>query len=181
MTTLVAWTCALCLAGCAGEQPTPTPSVAAAQGSGVGKVIASEEWSLTLIDQPHKAETVGKGTNCGPYSQDIGCLRAAEGAWLIAPVRLTNQAPDLKFVQRSLFLVRDEQDRELIPASRNVHADYLWEMDDDRWEPTVNQIPDNLLDSGESIEGPIIFDLPDGATGLRLHLNGSSESIALGS
>ena len=177
---LLTWVWVLGVTGCTGEPSPPTLAMDTAQGSGVGEAIASEDWAVTLIGQPYKTETVGKGTNCGPYSAHVGCLRAAEGVWLIALVRLTNQASDLKFVPRAMLLVTDGIGREFILASRNAHADYLWEIEEDRWEPTVNQIPDNMLDSGASIEGPIIFDVPEDATGLRLQLKGSSAGIELG-
>ena len=177
---LLTWACAFSPAGRAGESPPPTPAAEAAQTSSVGATISSEEWSLTLIEPSYKVETVGKGTNCGPYSAHVGCLRTAEGIWAIAAIRLTNQASELKFVPRTLFLVSDAQGRESILASRNAHADFLWEMEDDRWEPTVNQVPDNMLDSGEIIEGPVIFDVPVDATRLVLEIEGMKETIELG-
>ena len=171
--------CILGLTEGAGEQ-SPAPERGAAQGAAIGAVIESDDWTLTLIDSPHKAETVGAGTNCGPSGFSAGCLAAAEGIFLIAPVELTSRASELKMISSSVFLAEDGQGNEFGLAGPLTHIEYLWESDEDRWEQIANQIPGNMLDSGDSIEGPLIFDVPVDASALALTLEGIEETIDLG-
>ena len=84
------------------DSKTPHPwGGGKAQGPAIGEAIESGEWTLTLVDTPLKAETVGAGTNCGPSGFSAGCLTAAEGVFLIAPVELTSRASELKMISNS--------------------------------------------------------------------------------
>ena len=177
--SVAVWACILGLTGCVEEQAS-APAKGEAQGAAVGEAIESDDWTLTLVGSPHKAETVGTGTNCGPSGFSAGCLTAAEGVFLIAPVELTSRASELKMISSSVFLAEDDQGNEFSPVGPLIHIEYLWESDEDRWDQMANQIPGNMLDSGDSIEGPLIFDVPVDASALALTLEGIEETIDLG-
>ena len=43
-----------------------------------------------------------------------------------------------------------------------------------------NQLNQNPMEDGVAWEGPLVFDVPEDATGLTLHFQGSDELIDLG-
>ena len=99
---------------------------------------------------------------------------------MTAPVELTSRASELKMISSSVFLAEDDQGNEFSPVGPLIHIEYLWESDEDRWDQMANQIPGNMLDSGDSIEGPLIYDVPVDGSGMRLKLKEGLGVIELG-
>lgn len=159
--------------GCA--KPTPTPTdIAVAGGAEIGKTIQAQDFEITLLDAPEKLTRVGNeivGTK--RYSYD------ADGIFVIAPIRLTNDSGEIRMLPGSLLKVRDAQGREFPLEQVYHHLGYIW--NDERWmDAKLHQLPQYPMDPGISREGPIIFDVPEDAEGLVMTAEGAEDTIALG-
>lgn len=172
---------AFSLAGC-GERSTPTPAdiaIAVAENAEIGKTVQAQDWEITLIDPPYTSKQVGRGTAKAAQSYAVGTLDA-EGIFLIVPVRLTNGADEMRMFTRasSQLEVVDAQGRVTLLALGRAHMTLVYNSD--RWGKEENQLVQNPLDAGVTWEGPVVFDVPEDATGLSMSFKGSEESIDLG-
>jgi hypothetical protein len=169
--------CLTVLAACGGSASPASSSMQTASKADVGLTVQAQGWEATLLDLPQKTKQVGSGTGTAGEWGDVG-VREAEGIWLIAPVRLTNTADEMQMLPGNLLKVRDGKGREFPTAARPVHATHVW--NDDRWKSQENQLPQNPQEAGQAREGPLIFDIPEDATELRLFMEGEEGSISLG-
>ncbi|MBV7327457.1 DUF4352 domain-containing protein [Chloroflexi bacterium TSY] len=176
--TLLYITGILLLVACgSGSDAAP---IVEAENAQIGANVLTEEWEVTLTAAPYKTKVVGTGPSSGGRSGewgDIG-IQEAEGMWLILPVELTNKADEMIMLTGKFFRVRDAQGTEYPMAPRPVHAATIW--NDERWGERENQLPQNPMDVGVTNSGPIIFDVPEHATGLELIMDGTDEAIDLG-
>ena len=172
----------VCLAGC-GERATPAPEMTTTDDAEVGKTIEAEGWIVKLIEPPLQAPEVGSGTG-DVYDQSAGeegsewGTRVADGIWLILPVEVTNQTGDMAFLPSKLPRVTDGQGREFELESRATHLPYV--NASERWGKRENQLVQNVLDVGVTLEGPLIYDVAKDSTGLTLVMEGADETIDLG-
>ena len=184
--TRLRWGVAVCalltlsLAGCGGGS-TPTPAdipVTVAENAEIGKAILSQDWEITLIAPPYTSQQIGSGTAKAAQSYSIGTLDA-EGIFLIAPIQLTNGAGEMRMFSRasSQLVVTDAQGRVTQLGLGRVHMTLVYNSE--RWGERENQLVQNPLDAGVTWEGPVVFDVPEDATGLKLSFEGSEESIDL--
>lgn len=169
--------CVVSLPACAGGA-TATPSTITSEGGEIGKSLQSDGWTVTLIDQPVQTKQVGTGT-ANTYSDwgDVG-HRLAEGVWLIASIQITNGSGDMAFLPKNLLKVIDAQGRDYSASSRSVHGIHVWSAE--RWGNEENQLVQNPIDSAETREGPLIFDVAEDATSLELTMDGTEDTIKLG-
>ena len=59
-----------------------------------------------------------------------------------------------------------------------VHYPHIYS--DERWMKDENQLRQIVMDAGEAREGPLIYDVPEDATGLILVMEGTDETLDLG-
>ena len=176
----------LVLVGC-GEQATPTAPLEKAENAEVGKSGRSDAWEITLLDAPYKDEIVGdeeQGENeqMGYVVTDVFIPVAQEpdGIWLILPVRITNIGESENAFLLGGLHILDDQGREIPVGGRLVHSSAIWIHDPDRWGSDENQLLPSFFLAGQAREGPAVFDVPLDATGLKLAMKGSDETIDLG-
>ena len=180
--SLVVVLSAVSLTGC-GDRATRAPEMVTAEGAEVGKTVEAQGWIITLIEPPLQAEKVGSGTGdvydqaAGEEGSEAG-TRIADGIWLILPVELTNQTGDMAFLPSKLPKVTDAQGREFELEGRATHLPYV--NASERWGKRENQLVQNVIDAGATLEGPLIYDVAKDATGLRLIMEGADASIDLG-
>lgn len=161
----------LTLAAC-GEAATPTPLVVKADSAGVGEMLQSQEFEITLLDLPEMRDQVG-----GNVKGDL-TPRFANGMFVVLTVQVTNHADESRILPARVFQVRDEQDRSFRVEHGWIHRDFVWA--DERWMSDDNYIPQNFLDSGATRDGPLIYDIAKDSTGLSLVIEDGDASIDLG-
>ena len=174
---LVTSVCMLGLPACGGAAPATPPTTTSEDGQ-VGKSLQSTGWAVTLIDQPVLTKQIGTGT-ANTYSDwgDVG-HRLAEGIWLISSIEVTNSSGEMAFLPKNLLKVRDAQGREYAASTRSVHGIHVWS--EDRWGKEQNQLVQNPIATGETREGPLIFDVAEDAKSLELTMGGTEDTIDLG-
>lgn len=178
---IIAMVCIGGLVACGGRG-TPTPAevaIAVAESEDIGKTIQSRQWEITLVDSPYTTKQVGRGTAKNYQSYSLGTLEA-EGVFLVVPVSLTNGADEMRMFTKgsSQLVATDAQGRETPLAGGPAHMTLVYNSDD--WGEQENQLVQNPIDAGVTWEGPLVFDAPEDATGLKISFKGSDESIDLG-
>ena len=180
---LAALVCVLSLPACAAGAGATPPTTKAEDGE-VGKSLQPEGWVITLVDQPEMSKQVGSGTavertDMGEEGGGRSGMRIAEGMWLVLTVEVTNGTGDLAMLPKKLLIVTDAQGGEHELAGLKVHAPLI--NADDRWEDQqTNQLAQWVFDEGGSRGGPLVFDVPEDATGLKLTAEGTDDTIDLG-
>lgn len=158
--------------GC--TKPTPnSASIAVAENAAIGKTIRAQDFEFTLIDLPETVTKVG--------SELVGGRRYlydADGIFIIAPFRLTNDSGELRMPSASVLKARDAQGREFPLEQAYHHLGYIWTQE--RWMEEQNLLPQNPMDPGLSREGPLIFDVAADSEGIVMTAEGTEDTIALG-
>ena len=183
----VGWrACALCVvivSACSGEAATPL--ITTADSGEVGKTLQGEEWVVTLLGQPQMSKTVGSGTavertDMGEDGTGQTGIREAKGMWLVLALEVTNDTGDLAMLGKRVLKVVDSQGEVYERAGvREAIGPLIWA--DERWVgQKENQLADNVFDVGQAREGPLAFDVPEGASGFTLMMEGTEEVIGLG-
>jgi len=169
------------VAACGGK-PMVTPAVITGKNAGVGESLQTEDWELTLIDQPYKRKIVGGLVMHARASGDpsIPSVCEAKGIYLIVAARLTNHSTldELRQLPRDIFVVKDAQGREYQVAGRPDHLALIFEIE--QWKSLDNFLVGNPTDPGQTREGPLIYDVAEDSTGLRMIAEGTEESVGLG-
>lgn len=157
------------------------PEPVVADNADVGATIQSDSWEVTLLDQPIK-DYVIDGPDGGVRIESDRELTSltAEGVWIIVPIQLKNIGEEEAMLFQKTITVADDQGRTYEIGDRHVHHAQIWEAAPDRWGDRENQLIQNVQDAEAVREGPALFDVAEDATGLRLVLNGSSDTISLG-
>ena len=175
--------CIVFVSACSGEEATP--QVATADSAEVGKTLSGDGWVVTLLDQPQMTKVVGSGTavertDMGEDGTGQTGMREAKGMWLVLGVEVTNDTGDLAMLAKKLLKVVDTQGTVYERAGvREAIGPLIWA--DDRWQgQKENQLADNVFDVGQTREGPLAFDVPEGASGFTLVMEGTEEVIDLG-
>ena len=185
MVCLVSWLCVAVVAACAGDGD-PMAKVYIADSEDVGKSLRAQGWVVTLIEQPQQRKQVGSEEGTLPGLDQSGHYTAAgfssmpeaEGMWLILGIELTNESGDLAMLSIRLLKVVDAQGREVGLEGLTVHYPHIYS--DERWMKEENQLMQVVMDAGEAREGPLIYDVPEDATGLKLVMEGTDDTIDLG-
>ena len=182
---LVTWLCVAVTVACGGEGD-PMTKVNIADSSDLGNSLRAQGWVATLIEQPQQRKQVGSEEGALPGLDQSGHFTAggfssmpeAEGMWLILGIELTNDTGDLAMLSKRLLKVVDAQGGEYAMVGLTVHYPHIYS--DERWMKEENQLMQVVMDAGEVREGPLIYDVPEGATGLKLVMEGTDETIDLG-
>ena len=172
--------CVIAATACAGEGAAPT--LVQAEGADIDQSIQSESWQITLVGPPYKDDIVGDESEAGigSISYYESGVREAEGIWLIVPARIANVGSDDDMIMPGKVKLVDGQGNEVPVADRMVHLSAIWIHDPDRWGSDDNWLLPVILEPEEAREGPVIFDVAPDATGLRLALEGTDETLDLG-
>lgn len=113
-----------------------------------------------------------------PFVGELG-EKEAEGIWVVLVVEVTNVSGDLAMLSKNLLTVTDSQGGEYPLASTNPHFSLI--EADDRWASIEDsQLVQYVFNSGATRGGPLVFDVPEGATGLKLAMDGTEDTIDLG-
>lgn len=178
---LVIWLCVSVIAACGGEAD-PTTEANTADSADVGKSLQAQGWVVTLADQPELHKEVGSGTGAGVGMGTEGVGRSgvkeAEGLWLVLPVELSNETGDLALFPMKLTTVADGQGNSYALQPMPVHSSLVWA--DERWGKIENQLVNNVLEAEVTYEGPLVYDVAEDATGLKLIMEGTDETFNLG-
>ena len=178
---LASWLCVAVTAACAGDAG-PTPAGSTSDSAAVGESLRATDWVVTLIDAPQLRERVGEmGWQDTVYGEGEWIPEGAgeaEGMWLICSVELTNDGEEMRMLSGKLLKVTDAQGREFPMTGQSAHFIQIWSTEG--YAVPDNQILQNPIDAGVTLEGPIIFDVAEDSTGLRLTADGIEESIDLG-
>jgi hypothetical protein len=180
LTACLLLACVAGLTACAGDATPTSSAVVRAENTELGQTIAPENWVITLIEPPEQLKLMGERVEGGGwwsnYSREGANL--AEGKFVIVPVELTNDTDEERMFPQLMLKVIDAQGREYAMSLLPAHHIYIWTTE--RWMDDENQLVQNVYDPGRTREGPIIFDVAEDATGLRMTADGSDESIDLG-
>lgn len=175
------------------EEEAASALVVKAENAEVGSSIRSDEWEVTLTAPPEQSKRVGAGALLDESGEgrsgmsfdasDPGWgqrgIREAEGIWLVLTVEVTNAAGDLAMLSKKLFTVTDAQGREHPVAETSMQ--FLIIEADERWATIQDhQLIEYVFDTGEPRGGPLPFDVPEDATGLKLVMKGTEDTIDLG-
>ena len=176
---LVGLVCGALLTGCGAQgAAAPDATVAVGETADIGAALESDQWTVRLIEAPYSVRQVGVGTYQDAEVLDMGAAQA-EGIFVILPVELTNGGDEIRmFGKSSGLVIADEQGRETELASGRPHQALAFSSE--RWGEFENKIFQNPMEAGVTWEGPLVFDVPEDASGLTLYFTGSGESIDLG-
>ena len=175
--------CVFSLTGCGGtEGAAAVPPTIIAEGADVGASIRSDQWEVTLLDLPHKDKIVGDESEKGIelITEYQTAAREAQGIWVVVPVSLTNVGEDNMILDKTIQIT-DDQGRLFPLGDRLVHSSEVMIADPERWGNQLeNQLSQNVQSAGVTREGPLVYDVPADAAGLRLVLKGTEDSLYLG-
>ena len=182
---LVGWLCVAVTTACAGEGD-PMAKVSMSDSADVGKSLRAQGWVVTLIEQPQQRKQVGSVEGAFPGGSEsdhfvaagFSSMPEAEGMWLILGIELTNESGDLAMLSIKLLTVVDDQGREASLEGITVHSPHIWS--EERWMKEENQLIQVVMYDEEVRQGPLIYDVPEDATGLKLVMQGTDETIDLG-
>ena len=165
--------------------PEADPAAVAA----VGQPLESEGWTVTLVESAEKRQEVFSaeaGEMGGEVVTDhfqargyTSVAMAGEGMmWLILGIEVTNGTGDMALLSKRLLTVTGPRGNTYEWEGMMVHIPHIWA--DERWMKEENYLMGDVIDDGVTREGPIIYEVPDGATGLTLVMQGIDETIDLG-
>ena len=185
---LLSLACVLGAASCGagGEQANAVPAVEKAEDGDVGKTIQSDEWAVVVLAQPERTKLVGSPGGgdrmaidaAAPFVGELG-EKEAEGMWVVLVVEVTNVSGDLAMLSKNLFTVGDSQGGSYPLASTNPHFSLI--EADERWASIEDsQLVQYVFTDGDTRGGPLVFDVPEDATGLKLAMQGTEDTIGLG-
>ena len=143
----------------------------------VGKTVASQGWVVTLYSEPYSSGQIGEGTFDVYHDFDDAVARP-EGVFLMVPIRVVSEQQEMDFFPKELFSLTDSQGREFPQGSYEAHLSHVNQAE--RWDGVRNMLIRNWIDPGGTLEGPLIFDVAEDASGLRLRVEGSEDSFDLG-
>ena len=104
---------------------------------------------------------------------------ASESDWTLVRKLEYNDSGDFAMYPKDLLTVTDAQGTEYEVGNRKVIGPLI--NADDRWEgQTQNQLINWVFEVGLPREGPLVFDVPEDASGLKLVMEGTDEIIDLG-
>lgn len=168
--SLVLALCVVGLAACGGggKAGGGEAIVGSAEDADVGKVIRSGDWEVELTGPAKKLQMIGgeKGGAAITY-------QALEGVYVIVPVRVTNHMKEMDVVPRELLVLIDDQGNRTPACHSTIQMAYIhFEM--------IDLLHDSPLEAGATRDSVCLFDVSTEATGLKLGVQGSTETFALG-
>ena len=175
---LAIWLCLTLASACSSENATPEGKTA--DSAEVGKTIEAQGWVVTLVDPPEQRKEVGEADVHYEEWEEYGfpSIATTEDLWLILSTEVTNDTGEMALLPQRLLKVRDAQGREYGLAGKMVHWPLIWV--DARWMKEESYFFADVFDNGVTLEGPLIYEVPEDATGLTLVMEGTEETIDLG-
>lgn len=174
-----------------GEQDAASQArTAKAENAEVGKSIEGAAWRVTLLEPPEQMKTVqgdigstrGAALHLVEFNIDGRSLGeehvTAKGVYVMVPIELTNISDEPQMMSGSVLQVIDSKAQEHAGAGHLEHVVYVWT--NERWLDKTHELVPYVFDVGDVREGPVIFDIPEDATGLTLKMKGTDEVIDLG-
>ena len=164
LVTLVLLLGACVLAACGGSDEATAEAAADAD---VGKAVTVDDWEVTLLGPGEKHKVVGEGQ----YTSQ------ADGIYVVAPVRVVNHGADVRFMPRDFMVLTDDQGNAYNSVAGSKMIAHLLIIGNQE------VLVDNPFteDQGRNVrESIIMFDVPEGASGLMLTLKGSEETFKIG-
>ena len=166
-------------------------AIVKAENAAVGKSIEGQGWRITLLDAPEQTkmiggEVIGEAGGIGKFTPMFGQGGrdfpdddlTAEGMYLMAPVEVANIANEPQLMTGSVLKVIDSEGQEHAAAGRVEHVVQVWITE--VWMDDVHELVPVVFNEQEAREGPLIFDVAEGATGLMLAIEGTDDTIELG-
>lgn len=192
---LVALILVLSVASCEaeeGEQEVASQAqTVKAENAEVGKTIEGQGWKVTLLDAPEQMKMVGGNVGADPmgiekylpgFSIDRRHLTdddiTAQGIYVIVSVEITNTSDEPQMVTRGVLQVVDSEAQEYGAARNLQHLVIVWT--NEQWMDDAHLIVPSVPDPGVVREGPLVYDVPEDATGLKLVIAGTDATIDLG-
>lgn len=181
--------------GCGGEgggqEAAPEQQAVTAENAEVGKTLEGEVWRVTLVDAPVQMKMVGGDVGLDPrgienyipgFEVDGRHLTdddiTANGVYIAVPIEIANTTDEPQMVTRKVLKIVDSAGEEYVFAQNLQHLVYVWV--NERWMDDNHLIVPSVPDAGEVRQGPLLFDVPEDATGLKLVMEGSDNTIDLG-
>ena len=161
---LVLLLCSAGLTACGGgDDEASMAIVASEENAEIGKAIRSQAWEVMITRPLEKVRIVGEG--------DI--TYQAEGIYVIVPVKVTNLGDELLMIPRELLRLREAQGQEFQATQSAIQVAYILPR-------SMYLLLDSPVDSGETRESVIIYDVPTEARGLKMIMEGTEETLDLG-
>ena len=175
---LAIWLCLTLASACSSENATPEGKTA--DSAVLGKTIEAQGWVVTLVDPPEQRKEVGEADVHYEEWEEYGfpSIATTEDLWLILSTEVTNDTGEMALLSKRLLKVMDAQGREYELAGKMVHWPLIWV--DVRWMKEESYFLGDVIDNGVTLEGPLIYEVPEDATGLKLVMAGTEETIDLG-
>ena len=161
-----------------------------AENAEVGNSIEGDVWQVTLLEPPEQMKTVqgdigstrGAALHLPGFNVDGRSLGeehvTAKGVYLMVPIEITNISGEPQMMSGTVLHVIDSEAQEYEGAGRLEHIVHVWT--NERWLNETHELVPHVFDVGDMREGPVIFDVPEDATGLTLVMKGTDETIDLG-
>ena len=161
-----------------------------AENAEVGTSLEGEVWRVTLLERPEQMKTVqgpigstrGAALHLPGFNVDGRSLGeehvTAKGMYVMVPIELTNISGEPQMMSGTVLQVVDSEAQEYGGTGRLEHTVYVWT--NERWMDETHELVPHVFDVGDVREGPVIFDIPEDATGLTLKMKGTDEVIDLG-
>ena len=139
-------------------------SAANAEDVDLDKTISSQGWDITLTNVPEKATVVGEG----------GFTSQAKGAYVIVFLRATNNEADYRLFPAGLLQVVDGDGNSYKPTGSTVQFNLA------RTREGVQLLLDSPMKGNETRNVVLIYDVPSGASDLKLQMEDVDEPLRLG-
>ena len=194
--SLMAFMVVLSVASCGGQggdqEAASEERTVKGENAETGKSLEGEIWKVTLVDAPEQMKVisgdiatddpVGVAQYIPGFVTDRRHLTkdmiTAAGIYVMVPVEISNISDEPQMVTRAMLKIVDAEGQEHVFAQNLQHLVCVWI--NERWMDDSHLIVPSVPDAGEVREGPLLFDVPEDATGLKLVMEGSDESIDLG-
>ena len=180
----------LSMASCGEQDAASQAQTVKAENAEVGKSIEGAAWRVTLLEPPEQMKTVqgdigstrGAALHLVEFNIDGRSLGeehvTAKGVYVMVPIELTNISEEPQMMSGTVLHVVDSEGQEYEGTGRLEHTVYVWT--NERWMDETHELVPHVFDVGDVREGPVIFDIPEGATGLKLVMKDTDQTIDLG-
>ena len=180
----------LSVVSCGGGEAASGPQTEKAENAEIGASIEGEVWLAALLEPPERMKTVqgasgstrGAALHLPGFNVDGRSLGdehvTAKGLYVMVPIELTNISEEPQMMSGTVLHVVDSEGQEYEGTGRLEHTVYVWT--NERWMDETHELVPHVFDVGDVREGPVIFDIPEGATGLKLVMKDTDQTIDLG-
>ena len=174
-----------------GQEAASEQQAVTAENAEIGKTLEGEIWKVTLLDAPVQMKKIGGDVGIDPrgienyipgFEVDGRHLTdddiTATGVYIAIPIEIENTTDEPQMVTRAMLKIVDAEGQEHVFAQNLQHMVCVWI--NERWMDDSHLIVPSVPDAGEVRQGPLVFDVPEDATGLKLVMEGADDTIDLG-